>query len=73
MLKLTDYETGQSIYVRREAIQSARQLQAEVFAHDRGSVVEHGMRTRIDTKTDTFLVRETIEEVMETDQTEETP
>lgn len=51
MLKLTDYETGEPVYVKLEAIESARLLPAE------GKFSE---RTRIDTKTDTFLVHENI-------------
>ena len=66
-LKLTDYETGLAVYVEQDAIKSARQLPAEVFCHCLNDDVpnEHGMRTRIDTATDMFLVRETVEEVME--------
>ena len=50
MLKLTDYETGLAIYVDLDVIKSTRQLL--------------GGRTRIDTATDMFLVRETVEDVM---------
>ena len=65
MIKLTDCETVRAIYVRREAILSARQLPAEIFEGIGDVSREHGERTRIDTATDMFLVRETIEEGME--------
>ena len=66
MLRLTDYETGAPIYVRREAIQSARQLCAEVVepVGDDDVAQEEGDRTRIDTATDMFLVREPVDYVM---------
>ena len=49
MLKLTDCKTGEPVYVKLDWIKSSRRLPAE------GEFPE---RTRIDTKTDTFLVRE---------------
>lgn len=66
ILRLTDWETGKLIYCRREAIQSARQLCAEVFEPigNEDVAYECGERTRIDTKTDMFLVRESVEDVM---------
>lgn len=66
MLRLTDWETGKLIYVQREAIQSARQLCAEVWEPiGNGDIAQEcGERTRIDTKTDMFLVRESVEDVM---------
>ena len=66
MTKLTDWETGLPIYVDRSAIKSVRRLPAEVVAPigKFEAPLELGERTRIDTATDMFLVRETAEEVL---------
>jgi hypothetical protein len=66
MKKLTDWETGLPIYVDPSAITSCRRLPAEVYnSYDKSeSPRELGERTRIDTSTDMFLVRETAEEVL---------
>lgn len=61
MIKLTDWETGEPIYVIPSAIVSIRQLKAET-TDDYGDIPhEMGRRTRIDTPTDIFLVREDAE------------
>ena len=66
MVKLTDWESGLPIYVDRDAIKSCRRLPAEVYDQVFGDDGPHelGERTRIDTQTDMFLVRETAEEVL---------
>jgi hypothetical protein len=58
MTKLTEWETGLPIYVDRSAIKSVRRLAAEPAIE----AIEE--RTRVDTATDMFLVRETPEEVL---------
>lgn len=64
--KLTDWETGEVIYVDRTQIVSCRRLNAEVHKPLwKGDVaMELGARTRVDTRTDMLLVRETAEQVM---------
>lgn len=63
-IKLTDWFTGESVYVERDEIVVCRQLEASV--HEYGKCpTELGARTRIDTRMDTFLVRETPDEIFE--------
>lgn len=57
MLELTDYDTGEPVYVVAAAILSMRQLTAEQYEDD-DEPQEVGRRTRIDTSSDMFLVRE---------------
>ena len=56
MLKLTDYETGEPVNVKLDWIVSTRSLPAEEDGSPRGLTT----RTRIDTKSDTVIVRETL-------------
>ena len=55
-VKLTDYDSGRPVLVRLETIRSMRELSP---FHDDGQ--EEGARTRIDTQSDMFLVKESIE------------
>ena len=65
MLKrLTDFDTGETVYVDVSKIVSMRRLKASVLVSSYGVSMELGERTRIDTERDTFLVRESPEEVM---------
>ena len=64
-LKLTDFATGLPVYVQREAIVSCRRIVAGTHEYHTLGIKELGERTRIDTEMDTFLVRETPEEIME--------
>jgi nucleoid-associated protein YejK len=63
MTKLTEWDTGLPIYVDRSAIKSVRRLAAEP-ANDTLDFEATEERTRVDTATDMFLVRETPEEVL---------
>lgn len=64
-VKLTDWETGKLIYVNRAAMKSVRELPAEVHDDfDDDEPQELGERTRIDTATDMFLVREKAVEIL---------
>lgn len=60
MLELTEWETGEAVFVLPSAIRSVRQLRAEQCDGQ-----ELGRRTRIDTATDMFLVKEDAKEVMD--------
>jgi hypothetical protein len=66
MIKLTDWESGLPVYVERSAIRSCRVLRAEVYEAYSGEdgPTELGERTRIDTATDMFIVRERPEEFL---------
>lgn len=64
-VKLTDWESGKPVYVNRLAMKSVREIPAEViddFEDD--EPIELGERTRVDTETDSFLVREKAAEVL---------
>lgn len=65
-VKLTDWETGKPIYVNRAQLKSIRELPAEVCEPilDDGEPQELGERTRVDTTSDMFLVREKAAEVL---------
>ena len=56
MIKLTDYRTGFAVYIDRETIKSISPLPADV---------EYSLRTKINTATDSFIVREPVEKVAE--------
>jgi hypothetical protein len=64
-VKLTDWETGKPIYVNRAQLKSVRELPAEVCDDfDDEPLQELGERTRVDTTSDMFLVREKAAEVL---------
>lgn len=63
-LKLTDFATGLPVYVQREAIVSCRQVGPHHKSIESNVAIGY-YSTRIDTEQDTFLVRETPEEIME--------
>lgn len=64
MLRLTDYETGQPVYVRGDAITSIAGLTA---SQSDSTNTEHGMRTRITLDGDApmLLVRESAKAIGE--------
>jgi len=66
LTKLTEYRTGNTIYVDVSRIVSMRRLEAKIYSLSWINEVpkEFGERTRIDTNTDMFIVCETPEEIM---------
>ena len=61
LIHLTDWETGDDVYVDPAVIVGVRWLAARVYEPIIADDVPHelGGRTRIDTKSDLLLVRET--------------
>lgn len=66
LTKLTEWESGLSVYVDVQQIRSMRRLSASVYEPlgDDSHATELGERTRIDIGHDVILVRETPEEVL---------
>lgn len=60
IVKLTEYETGNDVYVDRDSIRSVRLLPAHTYEPVGGEGIPHelGRRTRVDTASDMFLVCE---------------
>lgn len=63
MIRLTDWETGEAVFVNESKMDVVRRLPASVHEYVDGPK-ELGERTRIQVGNDIFLVRETPEEVM---------
>lgn len=69
LIKLTDWESGEDVYCDPRDIVSMRRLPVSIgepFGED-DPPRELGARTRVDTRTDLFLVRETPAEILAAD------
>lgn len=64
MPMLTDYETGDPVFIRKDEIKSARPMPATTLASGRELVKRTEVRGY---GTETFAVKETVEEVMADD------
>lgn len=63
LLKLTDYPTGKPCVVDSYAIESARPLRARQVERD-DRIKEYPERTLVETTSDTFVVYESVEDIV---------
>ncbi len=63
LLKLTEYTSGQPLYVEERSIEAIVPMVASVTVHGGDVPAELGMRTRINFCDDVALVRETPDQI----------
>lgn len=68
MIQLTDWETGEPIFVDKRKLDVVRRFPASISGYGLG-ITELGERTKVQIGHDIFLVRETPVEIMQAQET----